>query len=80
MAKNVKRKKLKHSDPSEEEVMKDKIRKLEATVKAKDAKEKELMSKIEELQMFKYDQVDNETDETQANEVLDILFVCVHGK
>ena len=47
MATNVKRKKLKHSDPSELEVMRDKIRKLEATVKAKDVKEKELMSKID---------------------------------
>merc|ERR1712012_939671 len=73
-----KSKNLEHSDPSEVEVMRDKIRKLEATlettVKAKDEKEKELMSKIEELQMFKYDQV-----ETQANEVLDILFVFMEN-
>ena len=78
MAKNVKRKKLKHSDPSELEVMKHKIRELEATVKAKDAKEKELMSKIEEFQMFKNNQVGletDETDETQGNEVVDILLV-----
>ena len=72
MAKNVKRKKLTHSDPSELEVMKDKIKKLEATVKAKDAKEKELMSKIEEFQMFKNNQVGHET---QGNEVVDILLV-----
>ena len=68
MATNAKRKNLEHSDPSEVEVMRDKIRKLEATlettVKAKDEKEKELMSKIEELQMFKNDQVDHETDES----------------
>ena len=79
MSKNVKRKELKHSDPSSElEVMKDKIRELEATVKAKDAKEKELMSKIEEFQMFKNNQVGletDETDETQGNEVVDILLV-----
>ena len=86
MATNAKRKNLEHLDPSEVEVMRDKIRKLEATlettqttVKAKDKKEKELMSKIEELQMFKYDQVDYETDETQANEVLDILFVFMEN-
>ena len=52
------RRRLFHSDPSELEVMRDKIRKLEATVKAK---EKELMS---ELQIFKNDQVDHETDES----------------
>ena len=83
MATNAKRKNLEHSDPSEVEVMRDKIRKLEATlettVKAKDEKEKELMSKIEELQRFKNDQVDYETDETQANEVLDILFVFMEN-
>ena len=83
MATNAKRKNLEHLDPSEVDVMRDKIRKLEATlettVKAKDEKEKELMSKIEELQMFKYDQVDYETDETQANEVLDILFVFMEN-
>ena len=85
MATNAKRKNLEHSDPSEVDVMRDKIRKLEATlettqttVKAKDKKEKELMSKIEELQMFKNDQVGHETDktdETKANEVVDILLV-----
>ena len=82
MATNAKRKNLEHLDPLEVEVMRDKIRKLEATlettqttVKAKDKKEKELMSKIEELQRFKNDQVDYETDETQANEVVDILLV-----
>ena len=56
---NVKRRLF--SDPSELEVLRDKIRKLEATVKAKDVKEKELMS---ELQIFKNDQVDHETDES----------------
>ena len=79
MATNAKRKNLEHLDPSEVEVMRDKIRKLEATlditVKAKDEKEKELMAKIEELQLFKNDQVDHENDESQVNEVLDILFV-----
>ena len=82
MATNAKRKNLEHLDPSEVEVMRDKIRKLEATlditVKAKDEKEKELMSKIEELQRFKNDQVGHETDktdETKANEVVDILLV-----
>ena len=79
MATNAKGKNMEHLDPSEVEVMRDKIRKLEATlditVKAKDEKEKELMAKIEELQLFKNDQVDHENDESQVNEVLDILFV-----
>ena len=70
MATNAKRKNLEHLDPSEAT--------LDITVKAKDEKEKELMSKIEELQMFKNDQVGHETDktdETKANEVVDILLV-----
>ena len=76
MATNAKRKNLEHLDPSEVEVMRDKIRKLEATL---DITVKELMSKIEELHLFKNDQVDHENDESQVNEVLDILFVFMEN-
>ena len=55
---------LENPETSELEVMRAKIRKLEKTVKAKteellmkDVKEKELMSKVKELQMFKNDDI-----------------------
>merc|ERR1712062_801030 len=41
------------------------------------AKEAELMSKVEELQMFKKDQIDH--DEAQENEVFDILLVFMNN-
>merc|ERR1711862_1030359 len=59
------------------EVMRAKIRKLEATVKANAEmllmKDQELMKRDEELQMFKNDQVRHQ--EAQANEIVDILLV-----
>ena len=82
MATNAKRESPEDAETSALEVMRAKIRKLEAIVKAKRdellmkdeellAKDKELMSKDEELQTFKKDQVDN--NEAQENVVVNIL-------
>ena len=88
MATNAKRKNPEHSDNpenSELEVMRARIRKLEKTVKAKteellmkDVKEKELMSKVKELQMFKNDHVDHH-HEAQENEVVDTLLAFMNN-
>ena len=82
MATNAKRESPEDAETSALEVMRAKIRKLEAIVKAKRdellmkdeellAKDKELMSKDVELQTFKKDQVDN--NEAQENVVVNIL-------
>ena len=82
MATNAKRESPEDAETSALEVMRAKIRKLEAIVKAKShellmkdeellAKDKELMSKDVELQTFKKDQVDN--NEAQENVVVNIL-------
>jgi len=78
MAANAKRENSEHPDQLEHsklDIMRAKIRKLEATVKANS--EELLMFKHKELQMFKNDQVDHH--ETQENDVVDFLSVFMNN-
>ena len=76
MATNAKRKNPEQSDPSELEVMRVKIRKLEAIVAKTKTENLNLMSQVEELQKFKNDQVGHQAHE---NEAVDILFVFMNN-